>query len=32
MMVDEYGKMIARNGGVGIADAVMRVMLANQEA
>lgn len=31
MMVDEYGSMIARNGGVGIADAVMREMLKSQE-
>ena len=32
MMLDEYGRSIARAGGVGIADAVMREMLGVQEA
>ncbi|KAA5605755.1 chemotaxis protein [Roseospira marina] len=32
LLVDEYGKLMARNGGVGIADSVMRTMLAAQEA
>ena len=31
MMVQEYGKAIARNGGVGIADAVEREILKFQE-
>ena len=31
MQVDEYGKMIARNGGIGIADAVMGEILKLQE-
>lgn len=30
MLVDEYGKIMARSGGVGIADAVMRSMLKAQ--
>lgn len=32
MQVDEYGKAIARNGGIGIADAVMKQLLIAQEA
>ena len=32
MMVEEYGKAIARSGGVGIADAVARELLSIQEA
>jgi Rod binding domain-containing protein len=32
MMVDEYGKMVTKSGGIGVADSVMKVMLANQEA
>jgi Rod binding domain-containing protein len=32
LMVQEYGKMVAKNGGIGVADSVMKVMLANQEA
>lgn len=32
MMLDEYGRSIARSGGIGIADAVMREMLGVQEA
>jgi len=31
MMVQEYGKAIARSGGVGVADAVEREMLKLQE-
>ncbi len=32
MLRDEYGKLIARSGGVGVADAVMRELLRAQEA
>jgi len=32
LMVDEYGKSIAKSGGIGIADAVMSEMLKLQEA
>ena len=32
VMVDEYGKMMARSGGVGIADAVMGEILRIQES
>ena len=31
MLRDEYGKMISRSGGIGIADAVLREMLRLQE-
>lgn len=31
MMVEEYGKSIAKSGGIGIADAVMSEMLKAQE-
>ena len=31
MQVDEYGKALARSGGVGIADAVMKQLLIAQE-
>ena len=31
MMQDEYGRTIAKSGGIGIADAVMRQMLKMQE-
>lgn len=31
MQVDQYGKSIARSGGIGIADAVMEQMLKAQE-
>lgn len=31
MMVDEYGKIMARNGGIGVADYVKREMLKMQE-
>ncbi|MBT4888268.1 MAG: hypothetical protein HON65_01780 [Rhodospirillales bacterium] len=32
MQVDEYGKAIARSGGIGIADSIMKQMLQAQEA
>lgn len=32
LMVDEYGKSLAKSGGIGIADAVMGEMLRMQEA
>ena len=32
LMMQEYGKAIAANGGIGIADAVMREILTTQEA
>jgi Rod binding domain-containing protein len=32
MLRDEYGRLIARSGGVGVADAVMRQLLRAQEA
>lgn len=31
MQVDEYGKALAKNGGIGIADAVMKQLLLQQE-
>ena len=31
MQVEEYGKAIAKNGGIGIADSVMKEMLKMQE-
>ena len=31
MMVQEYGKAIARSGGIGIADSVQREILKMQE-
>lgn len=31
MLVEEYGRALARNGGIGIADAVERQILALQE-
>lgn len=31
MMVDEYGKLIAKAGGIGIADHVMRQFISEQE-
>jgi len=31
LMIDEYGKTIAKSGGIGIADQVMREMLQMQE-
>ena len=30
MLIDEYGKLTARSGGIGIADSVMRTMLESQ--
>ena len=32
MMVDEYGKSMAKSGGIGIADTVYREILRAQEA
>lgn len=32
MQVEEYGKALAKNGGIGLADNVMREMLRMQEA
>ena len=32
MQVDEYGKAIAQNGGIGIADSIVKEMLRMQEA
>jgi len=32
LMIDEYGKSIAKSGGIGIADSVMGEMLKLQEA
>lgn len=32
MQVEEYGKALATNGGIGLADSVMREMLRMQEA
>jgi Rod binding domain-containing protein len=31
MMVDQYGKVLARSGGIGVADQIKRSMLAMQE-
>lgn len=31
MLVDEYGKMLARSGGVGLADQIMSAILKMQE-
>ncbi|MBN2751534.1 MAG: rod-binding protein [Rhodospirillaceae bacterium] len=31
LMVDEYGKQVSKHGGVGIAEAVSRTLLAAQE-
>lgn len=31
MLVDEYGKLVAKRGGVGIADAVLRTLVHQQE-
>lgn len=31
LLVDEYGKILARSGGVGVADQVKRVMIHQQE-
>lgn len=32
MLVDEYGKLMAKSGGIGVADHVMRQLLESQEA
>lgn len=32
MQIDEYGKALARNGGIGIADSVMQQLLKVQES
>lgn len=32
MIVDEYGKMMARTGGIGMADDIQKAMLRMQEA
>lgn len=32
MQVDEYGKAIAKNGGIGLADSIMREMIKMQES
>lgn len=32
LMLDEYGKQIAKQGGIGIADSVTRELLKHQEA
>lgn len=31
MLLDEYGKLVAKKGGIGIADAVMRTLISQQE-
>ncbi len=31
LLIDEYGKSVAKRGGVGIADAVMRSLISQQE-
>lgn len=31
LLVDEYGKILARSGGVGVADQVKRIMISQQE-
>lgn len=31
MQIDEYGKSLAQNGGIGLADSVMREMIKMQE-
>lgn len=31
MQVDEYGKAISKNGGIGLADSIMREMIKMQE-
>lgn len=32
MMIDEYGKMTARSGGIGLTDQIMTQILRQQEA
>lgn len=31
LLIDEYGKILARSGGVGVADQVKRIMISQQE-
>ena len=31
MLFDEYGKLVAKKGGIGIADSVMRTLISQQE-
>lgn len=31
VLIDEYGKQVAKHGGLGIGDAVLRTMIATQE-
>ena len=31
MLIDEYGKLVAKRGGLGISDAVMRTLVSQQE-
>jgi Rod binding domain-containing protein len=31
MLIDEYGKLVAKKGGIGIADAVMHTLISQQE-
>jgi Rod binding domain-containing protein len=31
MLLDEYGKIVAKRGGIGIADTVLRTMISQQE-
>ena len=31
MLVDEYGKLVAKRGGVGIADSVLHTLISQQE-
>jgi peptidoglycan hydrolase FlgJ len=31
LLIDEYGKILARSGGVGVADQVKRIMINQQE-
>jgi Rod binding domain-containing protein len=32
LLLDEYGKQVAKHGGLGISDAVMRTLISQQEA
>jgi Rod binding domain-containing protein len=31
LLIDEYGKMVAKRGGIGIADSVMHTLISQQE-
>ncbi len=31
LLIDEYGKILAKSGGVGVADQVKRIMISQQE-